>query len=135
MRDDGTENGEIAAIFCDISDCTTKINELHGSQVIQTQALKQQREQLWQMLQNLKAKADQYETDYKLQTWIEIDNLIDNNISDFLSVANSADLVAMLQEIQSGVAELKNTNPDIQKLVDQLETATAGTILRVESAG
>lgn len=135
MRDDGTENGEIAAIFCDISDCTTKINELHGSQVIQTQALKQQREQLWQMLQNLKAKADQYETDYKLQTWIEIDNLIDNNISDFLSVANSADLVSMLQEIQSGVAELKNTNPDIQKLVDQLETATAGTILRVESAG
>ena len=135
MRDDGTENGEIAGILCDIADCKTKINELHGSQVIQTQALKQQREQLWQMLQNLKAKADQYETDYKLQTWIEIDNLIDNNISDFLSVANSADLEAMLQEIQSGVAELQNTNPDITQLVDQLEAATAGNSLRLESEG
>lgn len=135
MRDNGTENGEIAAIFCDISDCTTKINELHGSQVIQTQALKQQREQLWQMLQNLKTKADKYETDYKLQTWIEIDNLIDNNVGDFLSVATSDALVAMLKDIQSGVAEMKNTNQDIQKLVDQLEASTAETIRRVESAG
>lgn len=134
MRDNGTENGEIAAIFCDISDCTTKINELHGSQVIQTQALKQQREQLWQMLQDLKIKADQYETDYKLQTWIEIDNLIDNNISDFLSVANSDALVAMLKEIQAGVVEIKNSNPDIQNLVDQLSEATARTILRIKSA-
>ncbi len=134
MRDNGTENGDIAAIFCDISECTTKINELHGSQVIQTQALKAQREKLWQMLQDLKTKADQYDTDYKLQTWIEIDSLIDNNISDFLSVATTDTLIAMLQEIQNGVADMDNTSPDIQKLVEQLQTSTAGTIARVESA-
>ncbi|MCD7859270.1 MAG: serine/threonine protein kinase, partial [Firmicutes bacterium] len=134
MRDDGTENGEIAAIFCDISECTTKINELHGSQVIQTQALKTQRENLWEMIQELKRKADGYDTDYRLQTWIEIDSLIDNNISDFLSVALPDDLVSILEDIQAGAANMENTSPDIQNLAEQLQESTAATILRVKSA-
>ncbi len=134
MRDNGTENGSIAAIFCDISQCTTKINELHGSQVIQTQALKEQREKLWQMLQDLKAKADQYDTDYRLQTWIEIDGLVNANISDFLEVADPATLIALLQDIQNGAAEIENSSPDIQNLVKQLQTSTAETISRVQTA-
>ncbi len=134
MRDNGTENGDIAAIFCDISQCTTKINELHGSKVIQTQALKEQRESLWQMLQGLKTKADSYSTDYKLQVWIEIDSLVNGNISDFLEVAEPSALIALLQQIQNGAAAIDNSNPDIQNLVKQLQVSTAETILRVESA-
>lgn len=134
MRDNGTENGDIAAIFCDISACTTKINELHGSKVIQTQALKEQRENLWQMIQNLKTKADNYDVDYRLQVWIEIDSLVDGNISDFLEVVDPSVLVDMLQEIQNGANSIDNTNPDIQNLVKQLQTSTAETIRRVESA-
>ncbi len=134
MRDNGTEDGDIAAIFCDISNCTTKINELHGSQVIQTQALREQRQNLWKMIQDLKNKADEYDTDYRLQVWIEITGLINGNIGDFLSVANPNELVAILQDIQAGAANLKNTSPDIQELVDQLLVSTAETILRVESA-
>lgn len=134
MRDNGTANGDIAAIFCDISACTTKINELHGSKVIQTQALKEQRENLWQMIQNLKTKADSYDTDYRLQVWIEIDGLVDGNISDFLEVIEPSAIVALIQEIQNGVSQIDNTNPDIQNLVKQLQTSTAETIRRVESA-
>ena len=134
MRDNGTANGDIAAIFCDISACTTKINELHGSKVIQTQALKEQRENLWQMIQNLKTKADNYDTDYRLQVWIEIDGLVDGNISDFLEVIEPSAIVALIQEIQNGVSQIDNTNPDIQNLVKQLQTSTAETIRRVESA-
>ena len=134
MRDNGTDNGSIAAIFCDISQCTTKINELHGSKVIQTQALKEQRENLWQMLQSLKTKADGYDTDYKLQVWIEIDGLIDANISDFLEVTDPATLISLLQEIQNGAAAIDNSSPDIQNLVKQLQASTADTISRVQTA-
>ena len=133
MRDNGTENGSIASIFCDISQCTTKINELHGSKVIQTQALKTQRENLWKMLQSLKEKAEGYDTDYKLQVWIEIDALIDGNISDFKEVTDPAALVAMLQDIQNGAAAIDNSSPDIQKLVKQLQASTAETISRVQT--
>ena len=134
MRDNGTENGSIAAIFCDISQCTTKINELHGSKVIQTQALKEQRENLWNMLQNLKTKAEGYDTDYKLQVWIEIDALVDGNISDFLEVTDPATLIALLQEIQNGAGAIDNSSPDIQNLVKQLQASTAATISRVQTA-
>lgn len=134
VRDNGTENGEIAAIFCDISACTTKINQLHGSKVIQTQELKAQRESLWQMVKDLKDKASGYSEDYMLQTWIEIDSLIDGNLSDFLEVAQPQDLVAILTEIHDGAASIENANPDIQKLIEQLKKTTTSTIQRVETA-
>lgn len=134
MRDNGTENGGIAAIFCDISQCTSKINELHGSKVIQTQALKEQRENLWKMIRNLKTKADSYNTDYKLQVWIEMDRLINGNISDFLEVAEPFTLITLLHDIQTGAVAIDNSNPDIQNLVKQLQASTAETILRVETA-
>lgn len=134
VRDNGTENGEIAAIFCDISACTTKINQLHGSKVIQTQELKAQRESLWQMVKDLKDKASGYSEDYMLQTWIEIDSLIDGNLSDFLEVAQPQDLIAILTEIHDGAASIENANPDIQKLIEQLKKSTTSTIQRVETA-
>lgn len=134
MRDNGTENGDIAAIFCDIAECTTKINELHGSKVIQTQALKEERESLWKMIRDLKEKAENYSTDYRLQVWIEIDSLINGNISDFLEVADPSELVELLREIQGGAKNVDNSNPDIQNLVQELQTTTSETILRVETA-
>ena len=134
VRDNGTEEGNIAAIFCDISECTSKLNALRGSQVIQTKPLKEERETLWKMIRELKSKADGYETDYKLQAWIEIDNLIDNYISDFLEVAQPDDLIELLRQIQDGAEAIDNSNPEIKKLVDQLQTSTADTIFRLETA-
>lgn len=134
MRNNGTEDGDIAAIFYDISECTTKINQLHGSKVIQTQELREQRQSLWQMVQDLKAKAEGYETDYKLQVWIEIDALIDVNISDFLEVASPNELKSLLTEIKTGAAGIQKSSPDIQKLIEQLQDSISETILRVETA-
>lgn len=133
MRDNGTENGGIAGIFCDISACTTKINQLRGSKVIQTQELKAQRENLWQMVTSLKNKAESYATDYKLQVWIEIDSLLNDNISDFLEVATPDAIITVLQEIRDGASGIDNANPDIQNLIKQLQSSIAETILRVES--
>lgn len=134
MMSNGTENGDVAAIFYDISECTTKINQLHGSKVIQTQELREQRQSLWKMIQDLKSKAESYETDYKLQVWVEIDTLIDTNISDFLEVATPSELKALLNEIKTGAAGIQKSSPDIQKLIEQLQRSISETILRVETA-
>ncbi len=134
MRDDGTEEGDIAAIFCDISACTSKINQLHGSKVIQTQELKAQREELRQMVQNLKEKADGYDTDYQIQVWIEIEALIDGNISDFLEVATPDELIALLNELDEAATNLEGSNPDIANLIDQLHDSISETLLRVGTA-
>lgn len=134
MKDNGTENGKIATIFCDISDCTTKINQLWGSKVIQTQDLKAEREKLWQMIQNLKTTAGNYSADTQIQTWIEIDYLINNNLSDFLEVAQPEDLIGILNEIRSSAADIEDPNNEIRVLIQQLEASTAKTIRRVETA-
>ena len=86
------------------------------------------------MLQDLKTKAEDYATDYKLQVWIEIDGLINGNISDFLEVTQPAALIALLQDIQNGASAIDNANVDIQNLIKQLQASTASTILRVQTA-
>lgn len=129
-----SENGSIAAIFYDIFECTNKINQLHGGKVIQTQDLNTQRSKLWTMVQDLKDKSSSYADDYKIQAWIEIDKLVNNNISDFLEVASKDDLVSLLKKIQNDVSEVKGSNPEIVKLIDQLKTSTAETITRIETA-
>ena len=134
VKDVDSENGSIAAIFYDIFECTNKINQLHGGKVIQTQDLNTQRSKLWTMVQDLKNKSSSYADDYKIQAWIEIDKLVNNNISDFLEVASKDDLVSLLKKIQSDVSAVKGSNPEIVKLIDQLKTSTAETITRIETA-
>ena len=134
VRDNGTEEGEIAAIFCDISACTSKINQLHGSKVIQTKELKAQREELWQMVQDLKSKAAGYDTDYQIQVWIEIVGLIDANIGDFLEVAAPDTLISMLNELDTAATGLEGANPDIIHLIEQLHDSISATLVRVGTA-
>ena len=134
MRDNGTENGDVAAVFCDISDCLNKIYQLRGSKVLQTQELREQREKLWQMVQDLETKIGNYVADYQLQIWIEIDKLIDSSITDFLEVTDQASLISLLQGIYQSADEIHANNPDIQSLIEQLKNSLSATIARVESA-
>lgn len=134
VKDANSENSAIAAIFYDIFDCTNKINQLRGGKVIQTQDLNNQRTKLWEMIQNLMTKSNDYEVDYKLQAWIEIDKLINNNIADFLEVSDSSDLISLLKQIQTEVSKIKGSNPEIVDLINKLSKSTAETITRIETA-
>lgn len=134
IKDNDDDNGAIAAIFYDISECTSKINQLRGGKVIQTQELNKQRENLWTMLKDLKTKSDGYAEDYKLQVWIEIDGLINNNIGDFLEVASPEDMINILNDINDSVAKIKGSNPDIVDLINELKESTAQTIARIQTA-
>lgn len=134
VRDNGTGDGEIASIFCDISDCANTIEHLRGGRVIQTQELRTQREKLWTMVRDLMNKADGYSADFRLQTWVEIDNLINKNVTDFLYVAEPAQLVEMLQEINAGAQAIAKENPDLQELSRKLQESSGLTIDRVNTA-
>ena len=134
IKDNENNNGAIAAIFYDISECTNKINQLRGGKVIQTQELNKQRENLWTMLKNLKTKSDGYAEDYRLQVWIEIDGLINNNIGDFLEVTTPEEMIKILNEINEGISKIKGSNPDIIELIEELKASTAQTIARIETA-
>ncbi len=134
VRDNETENGEIAAIFCDISTCTTKINGLRGSQVVQVQELKAQRENLWNMVRELKDKAKDYSEDYRLQVWIEVSRLIDGSLSDFLAVETPAEMIAVLADIQTGADEIQGANPELKELAERLQQSAAEIIRRLETA-
>ncbi len=134
VKDNKDENGAIAAIFYDISECTDKINQLRGGKVIQTQELNTQRQNLWSMIKQLKEKSNEYSEDYKLQVWIEVDGLINNNIADFLEVASQDEMINILVNINDNIAKIKGSNPDIIKLIDELKTSTAQTIARIQTA-
>lgn len=134
IKDNQDENGSIAAVFYDISECTTKINQLRGGKVIQTQELNTQRKNLWEMLKKLKSKSEGYAEDYKLQVWIEIDGLINNNIGDFLEVATPEEMISILNDINTEVSKIKGSNPDIVELINELKKSTAQTISRIETA-
>ncbi len=134
IKNNADDNGNIATIFYDISECTTKINQLRGGKVIQTQELNAQRQNLWNMLKDLKSKSDGYAEDYRLQVWIEIDSLINNNIGDFLEVATPEELIAILNEINDGATKIKGSNPDVVKLTEELKASTVQTIVRIQTA-
>ncbi len=134
MKDSGTDNAAIASIFYDISECTNKINQLHGGRVIQTQELKEQRENLWKMVQSLQDKAETYDLDYRVQVWTEIDGLIYNNVADFLEVVKIEDLTAMLGEIKANVENIDKSNPDIAEFASKLQQSIAETINKIETA-
>ena len=134
MKDSGTDNAAIASIFYDISECTNKINQLHGGKVIQTQELKEQRENLWKMVQSLQDKAETYELDYRVQVWTEIDGLIYNNVADFLEVVKIEDLTAMLGEIKTNVENIDKSNPDIAEFANKLQQSITETINKIETA-
>lgn len=134
MKASGTDNAAIASIFYDISECTNKINQLHGGKVIQTQELKEQRENLWKMVQSLQTKAEKYDLDYRVQVWTEIDGLIFNNVADFLEVVEIEELTTMLGEIKANVESIDKSNPDIAEFASKLQQSITETINKIETA-
>ncbi len=134
IKDDDSENGKIASVFYNIYECIDQIKHLRDGKVIQTQELSTRRQQLWDMIKNLKKTSENYEVDYKVQTWLQIDSLIYNNIQDFLMVADVESLTAFLKEVQIGIEGIDNPNPEISVLIDQLKLSTQETITKIQTA-
>ena len=133
VRDNGTEQGEIAAIFCDISDCLKSVESLRGSKVISHEELRQAREQLWEKVQDLSEQADGYEPAYQFYVLDEINTIINNYAVDFLNVVSSAQLEEFLQSVRADVENLEQYL-DLKQQAQELKASIDRTISRVQTA-
>lgn len=132
IRENDTENGRTAELFCRISEIMTKIKQLQGSKVTQTEGLRQQREELWQGIKDLRTASDGYEEARRLETWIEIESVIQRYTLDFVDVVEVQELVDMLTEIQTA-AETSLDNMDVRHLAEKLIVSTGDTITKIMS--
>lgn len=124
------EDYPIAGIYCDIADCMELINQYNGAKVKQTEKMYEEYGRLWEMVGELKDKADEFgSVDAKLQVWNEINRMINERAVQFLEVATAEELQQVLNSIseEAGAVQESVISEDIQKLQDAIrETQKTG---------
>lgn len=122
----------IAGIYCDIYQCLELINQYNGSKVKQTEKMYEEYEKLWNMISELKNKADEFESvDSKLQVWNEIDKMINSNVAPFLEVTEVQDIVGLLDNIVETSDKVKKSV--IEEDIKNLQDSIAETKKKLES--
>lgn len=128
-----TEQYAIAGIYCDIADCLELINQYNGSKIKQTEKMYEEYGNLWNMIKELKAKADEFDSvDSKLQVWNEIDGMINTNVAPFLEVAEKTDLTSLLNKIYEDASKVNKSV--IEEDIKDLQSSIAETIKKIDSA-
>lgn len=130
---EAAEKYPIAEIYCEISDCLNLTNQYNGAKVKQTEKMYEEYQNLWEMLQELKRKADGFESiDSRLQVWSEINHMIYTKTAPFLEVTDASELIALLNSISEEAGkvdksvildDMKSLQADIQETITKIETA------------
>ena len=110
-------------LYCDIADCMELINQYNGAKVKQTEKMYEEYGRLWEMVGELKDKADEFgSVDAKLQVWNEINRMINERAVQFLEVATAEELQQVLNSIseEAGAVQESVISEDIQKLQDAI---------------
>ena len=123
----------IAGIYCDISNCLELINQYNGSKIKQTEKMYEEYSKLWNMIFELKAKADEFDSvDSKLQVWNEINGMINTNIAPFLEVTSQDDMKELLNEISFDADKVNKSV--LEEDIKALQTSISETIKKIDSA-
>ena len=130
---DARENYPIAGIYCDISTCLELINQYNGSKIKQTEKMYQEYGKLWNMISELKTKADAFDSvDSKLQVWNEIDGMINENVSHFCVVTTQDAMIELLNHISADAGEVKVSV--LEEDMKQLQASISETIKKIQTA-
>ena len=130
---DAKDSYPIAGIYCDISDCLELINQYNGSKIKQTEKMYQEYGRLWEMISELKTKADEFDSvDSKLQVWNEIDGMINTNIAPFLEVTTQEAMIELLNQISSDAGEVNKSV--LEEDIKALQSSISETIKKIQSA-
>ena len=123
----------IAGIYCDIANCLELINQYNGSKIKQTEKMYEEYGKLWNMIKELKSKADDFDSvDSKLQVWNEINGMVNSNVAPFLEVADKNELIDLLTQISEDAGKVNKSV--IAEDIKELQESIAETIKRIESA-
>ena len=123
----------IAGIYCDIADCLELINQYNGSKIKQTEKMYEQYEELWNMISQLKVKADEFDSvDSKLQVWNEMDGMINTNIAPFLEITTQQSMIELLNTVYEDAGKVNKSI--LEEDVKILQASITETIKKIESA-
>lgn len=123
----------IAGIYCDISNCLELINQYNGSKIKQTEKMYEEYGKLWNMISELKTKADEFDSvDSKLQVWNEIDGMINTNIAPFLEVTTQEKMIELLNNVSSDASKVNKSV--LEDDIKALQSSIQETIKKIESA-
>lgn len=124
----------IAGIYCDISECLNLTNQYNGAKIKQTEKMYEEYEKLWEKLQELKGKADEFDSiDSKLQVWSEINHMINTKAAPFLEITDAKALTDLLNSISEEAGKVEKSV--IQEDMRQLQKDIAETVQKIGSAG
>ncbi|MBQ4260112.1 MAG: serine/threonine protein kinase [Lachnospiraceae bacterium] len=127
------EKYAIAEIYCDIANCLELINQYNGSKIKQTEKMYEEYGSLWEMIQELKGKADEFDSvDSKLQVWNEINGMINTNIAPFLEVTDKTELTNLLNVISEDAGKVNKSV--IEEDIKALQNSITETIKKIDSA-
>ncbi|MGN1319885.1 MAG: serine/threonine protein kinase, partial [Acutalibacteraceae bacterium] len=131
--EEAKESYPIAGIYCDISDCLELINQYNGSKIKQTEKMYEEYGKLWNMISELKTKADEFDSvDSKLQVWNEIDGMINTNIAPFLEVTTQEKMIELLNNVSSDASKVNKSV--LEDDIKALQSSIQETIKKIESA-
>lgn len=90
-------------------------------------------EKLWNMISELKTKADEFDSvDSKLQVWNEIDGMINTNIAPFLEVTTQEAMKDLLNKISSDAGKVNKSV--LEEDIKALQASITETIKKIDSA-
>ena len=123
-----------AKSYCRIADCLDLISQYQRSRIVQIEKRYEEEQALWENVQMLRKEASELETvDDRLQVWMEMDHLIDTNMSVFLEVASAEELRQFLLGISEEMQG--ESQKEIQKTVAEIRQRIEETIQKIESTG
>ena len=123
----------ISEIYCDIADCLELINQYNGSKIKQTEKMYQEYENFWTMVNNLRAKADEFDSvDSRLQVWNEINSIVNSNIVPFLEITDTDTMTQFLRGIYDDSGKINKSI--LEEDIKALQSAIEETISKIASA-
>ena len=113
-----------AQVYCDISECLQNINKYEKAG--QVSKLYEEYTALWEKIKGLQTDSSAYDDDLKLRVWNEMVNMISNNAGEFCEVTTPAEIIQVLQTIESDSGNIKNAflEENIKSLKANIETTT-----------
>lgn len=122
IRENDDENGVLAAMFCELSECKEKIQALNeaskNSGLPQMQELETKYTEMWSYLKNLHTKANSYEDMYKIYILGEVVSDVCNNDKVLCENVSGAreEMIAMLQDIDNYATQVDGMSDKVEDL-------------------
>ncbi len=117
------EEYKTAKIYCNISECFKIINSFSGAKQEKISGVYEQYEKLWNIINHLEYEVElENDTDSKISTWMEIGRMINQYLSEFLTVTDAGDIKTFINGMKDRISKEKNpiTSDQCEKCEEEL---------------